>query len=575
MRNEVGSFSENAQIDSGGSKKIEVLSESQQKKINQLRSLMVQIKAPEIEVDSYKSWKEQYTEYQEKTSALRQELAIELESRIESLEIYLDGSEKNLEIFFGLIEELREIINGIYLKQMSDSKIVLSLRKKIGHLLLGNIEKIAQTKLSKSDLAALVGLMNELLNTEKFSVLTYKLNEIIIKNINTSLPTIEENYGLEEFDHYIIDEEERYQYHEDREFSHNFFVMLNKMVDLNGYYREQALKLVLELNPQNWEKKYTDLLVDRFTDKTRDNRDLEKKLGISREKYLFWRDKWQEAGQVILRESKNQEERKIDIIHENTQFLALLEQRKTGIAQELNERFGIINFARYPEGFLLEQYENMDKDDLPYVVVIYPYSDWSQSFYHSKIQFSELYVKIKGKYHLRFFECGGKTELIQKLFHCKNKYKNHKIASAVIGGHGTRESIIFGNSEDGLLRMTDFLNPSYPDTQLKVGKVEFFEPGATIILKSCSTGALGGIAQRMSELNSNLLFIGPKEDSYINSFGAMITKNPRGEEVLKFYPKYETYDKETKESRRVEKNVYLKGKKIYYRRNNRNKKIRQ
>jgi hypothetical protein len=102
---------------------------------------------------------------------------------------------------------------------------------------------------------------------------------------------------------------------------------------------------------------------------------------------------------------------------------------------------------------------------------------------------------------LRIFECASKIDLVRLLLKLRGRYdsgthpahQQHKISFAVIGGHGTKNSIHFGASESlGSLTIEDLQGRG--TTRVN----SFFEQHATLILVSCTTGAEGGIGEKLS-----------------------------------------------------------------------------
>lgn len=183
-------------------------------------------------------------------------------------------------------------------------------------------------------------------------------------------------------------------------------------------------------------------------------------------------------------------------ILENLPAAIYLESQKPGILKTLSEEFGVKNFGRYPAELLIAQYDEKDNTDKPYGVVLYPYSDWNGAFFQNKNPLREFYADVKDKYSIRVLEAGSKYDIARGLLNLKRRYgAQHKISFAVIGGHGTKNSILFGGEDERHTLMSQ-------DLQGKgVRKTsEFFEPQPNIVLVSCSTGTNEGIGQQLSEM---------------------------------------------------------------------------
>lgn len=213
----------------------------------------------------------------------------------------------------------------------------------------------------------------------------------------------------------------------------------------------------------------------------------------------------------------------------------------------LSEEFGIMDFERYPHKMLIDQFENRNKDDLPYGVIIYPRNDHNGAFYENKPAFIDLFNKLTGQYHIRVFECEDKIGVVKAFKKLKNHYPGHQISFMILGGHGTEYSIHFGGEDKKHeLERFDFYDfgPREDKKELKkfatIGQdnnflgdrydkrmiylKDFFEPNSTTILASCSTGVHGGIAQELSSALETKI-IAPNIPSNIKSFGPNINEN--------------------------------------------------
>jgi hypothetical protein len=88
----------------------------------------------------------------------------------------------------------------------------------------------------------------------------------------------------------------------------------------------------------------------------------------------------------------------------------------------------------------------------------------------------------------------------------------HKISLAIIGGHGTEDSIRFGGDDERhALLSQDLQGRGIQRTG------EFFEDKPTFILVSCSTGADKGIGQKLSEVMGAKV-IAPKIPTHIREY---------------------------------------------------------
>lgn len=193
----------------------------------------------------------------------------------------------------------------------------------------------------------------------------------------------------------------------------------------------------------------------------------------------------------------------ISVVRENLQALISLEKRRPGIGRLLNEQFGICNFARYPEEMLIAQYDEVDKTDIPYGVIMFSSFDHNGAFYTDRQNLNSLHRQIKGKYALRVVEAVGKLDIAKRLHRLSRKYgDNNKISFAIVGGHGNEDSIQFGEgrSVEGAFNYSDVFFESVFGRGRLAGYSNYFVKNPTVILLSCSTGKgkKGGIAGILS-----------------------------------------------------------------------------
>ena len=199
--------------------------------------------------------------------------------------------------------------------------------------------------------------------------------------------------------------------------------------------------------------------------------------------------------------------RKAPDIQENYETFIDIEQQIPGIASLLEKELGVIDFGRYPKQLLLDQYLLKDDIDSPYGVLLYPSSDYNGAFHDSQSVLADFYEKLRTLgFNLRISERNGKFGAARSLLGFNKKYGDkQKISFAIIGGHGSKDSIEFGDmtaGDNGTLQ-TDNLGGIGVRRSLSN---EFFVENPTIILNSCSTGAIFGIGQNISKkINCELI----------------------------------------------------------------------
>ncbi len=220
-------------------------------------------------------------------------------------------------------------------------------------------------------------------------------------------------------------------------------------------------------------------------------------------------------------------------IEKNISSIIELEHLQSGTCELLYRDFGIADFGRYPIQLLSAQYEEADNISNPYGVVIFPRNDWNGAFYQNRFELNQLYEKLQGGFNLRVMECEGKIDVARALIEFNKRYNpldgnGHKISLAIIGGHGTQDSIRFGGDDERHALFTqDFQGRGVQRTS------EFFEENPTFILVSCSTGADKGIGQKLSEVMGAKV-IAPKVPTSIAEY--QVGKRPGGK--FRFNAKY-------------------------------------
>lgn len=210
----------------------------------------------------------------------------------------------------------------------------------------------------------------------------------------------------------------------------------------------------------------------------------------------------------------------------NIETMSAIEKERPGATALLRQNFGIENFGRYPKQMLIDQYDNRDDCTKPFGIIISSKSDHNGAFNRDDV-YGSLREQIADTYHVRVYEAGSRFGVARALVDAHKRYTNAgagKIAFGIIAGHGSPDGIQFGDGDDRVrLEITDIQGRG-------TGRAgAFFEEGATMLLRSCSTGREGGIAQKMSEA-TGLRVIGP--DIPISSEKIDVTFDDKGKPVL-------------------------------------------
>lgn len=181
------------------------------------------------------------------------------------------------------------------------------------------------------------------------------------------------------------------------------------------------------------------------------------------------------------------------IVDFNSHWLELLEEQVPGSTKVLNQEFGICDFARYPLDLLRDQYVERDNADKPYGIILYPRADHNGGYYGSIKALEKLHKQLGEQFLVRVIECKNKYEIARRLIALNKRYG--KISFAIVGGHGTSETIEFSEGEDRV----SCLHSEDLKTRGVARASQFFIENPTIILASCATGQEGGIGQSLSE----------------------------------------------------------------------------
>lgn len=246
-----------------------------------------------------------------------------------------------------------------------------------------------------------------------------------------------------------------------------------------------------------------------------------------------WKSSYLDAGLMIR-----------DIFEENIVNIYDLEKKRPGSARVLNQMFGIRDFMRYPIQMLISQFDKRYDSSTPYGVIMLPRVDYNGAFTDDQKIYLDLFRQMtKLGYAIRVYEGGNKLDLIHAVNSARHTYG--KISFALIGGHGSEDTIAFGEEDfsDNVLRIEDLVRKGAPSVS------KAFIDNPTIILSSCLTGVEEGIGQTMSNLGATV--IAPNRPASISE----IKVNVNGES-LSFEVKYSEKGKVNKSiPRRYEKGV--------------------
>lgn len=194
----------------------------------------------------------------------------------------------------------------------------------------------------------------------------------------------------------------------------------------------------------------------------------------------------------------------------NLKNLRALENMHPGAAKVLSEKFGIMDFGRFPPELLSQQFENMENVEKPYGLIVLPRDDHNGSFSaRSEQALQQLSSGLEGRYLLRAIEVESKMDLARKLIQMDKKYGAHqKIGFALVGAHSGAGMLVFGAGDRKFysLNVDDFLGRGVKRS------FHYFVKNPTVILWGCKAGKEGGIGQKLSAA-MDAEVIGPKKVS--------------------------------------------------------------
>lgn len=188
------------------------------------------------------------------------------------------------------------------------------------------------------------------------------------------------------------------------------------------------------------------------------------------------------------------------VIIRNTERLFEIEKERPGIGKALHLEFGISDFARYPKEILIDQFDRIGKkDDRPVLNVVTAKGDASPyspgMFYQDTPRLlGDLLKKIRGRGRIRVWDVGNKKDLFRALISCQKKYG--AVTKLLANAHGSYYDTVLNYLVGTKFAFTiDDLNFNRENIE-RVKKT--FGKNPLIILNSCETGRLGGLAQKIS-----------------------------------------------------------------------------
>jgi len=209
-------------------------------------------------------------------------------------------------------------------------------------------------------------------------------------------------------------------------------------------------------------------------------------------------------------------------IQKNLNMLLSLEREQPGVATVLYNNFRICNFGRYPEEMLLAQARDINDKNKPYGIIVYPLHDDNGAFFAHKEIFKKMFQQTQGVYNIRVTEAASKLDVARSLVRLDTLYGDtQKISFAILGGHGSRNSIQLGEkTHSGKLSVEDLKQSHIKTKRNEKSGIErtrkFFINQPPIVLVSCHTGEKEGPAEHLSRTH-NTTITGPSDSTWLKA----------------------------------------------------------
>jgi len=186
-----------------------------------------------------------------------------------------------------------------------------------------------------------------------------------------------------------------------------------------------------------------------------------------------------------------------------------IEAQHEGAAKRLLDTYGIKEFYRYPEALLLKQLED-ESEDTSFGVLMYGrWEGGGRATFDSNAHIiQELADNISESHTVKIFEFESARDIAKHLIMLKRMNSEHLADFVIIGDHGSPDSTSSGIEQSAVLE-------GFGHARIR----EYLADDAQIILQSCSTGAVNGLAESISD-RLELIVYAPESDSSVISFGA-------------------------------------------------------
>ena len=205
--------------------------------------------------------------------------------------------------------------------------------------------------------------------------------------------------------------------------------------------------------------------------------------------------------------------------------MAELEEKLPGCVKELHEKFGLMNFQRYPKEILLNQLQETDPQKET-GLLIFAESDWNGAFDNQAGIWSKAYEHLKDTLNFRIIECGSGTSLARQLIKTKQDFEKG-VSLGVLSSHSDQEGFLLGEDHDDKIN-GDNLKENVANLK------EIFTEDAQFLANACSSGVLGGWLSDFSK-GARIRAVGPDRPAGIIDISFL------GKEVVPEYQDSDAY----------------------------------
>ncbi len=176
----------------------------------------------------------------------------------------------------------------------------------------------------------------------------------------------------------------------------------------------------------------------------------------------------------------------------NLEAIRFLEFSKEGSSAYLQKKFGINQFARYPQQLLLGQAIGIERPDR-YGLAVYCQDDWNGALKEARQYLYTLPLQLQSQapgVKLFIAECTSLRELVSRLLDSTPDpgSTQQPLQFLIVAAHGSNNGFTLSKEVHGRVTIEDFDRPG--SSRLE----GLLAPNASVVFDSCDAGGIGGIA---------------------------------------------------------------------------------